>query len=57
VTELNLILVVQTYHGCQCIVIIGLVSYRTIVVDNNCPTRCDLFSLLYFCRQLYMFRV
>jgi hypothetical protein len=24
---------------------------------NNCPTRCDLFNLLYFCRQLYMFRV
>jgi len=24
---------------------------------NNCPTRCDLFSLLNFCRQLYMFRV
>jgi len=24
---------------------------------NNCPTRRDLFSLLYFCRQLYMFRV
>ena len=24
---------------------------------TNCPTRCDLFSLLYFCRQLYMFRV
>jgi len=24
---------------------------------NNCPTRCDLFSLLYFCRQLCMFRV
>ena len=24
---------------------------------NNCPTRCDLFSLLYFCRQFYMFRV
>ena len=23
---------------------------------KNCPTRCDLFSLLYFCRQLYMFR-
>ena len=23
----------------------------------KCPTRCDLFSLLYFCRQLYMFRV
>jgi len=23
----------------------------------NCPTRCDLFSLLHFCRQLYMFRV
>jgi len=24
---------------------------------NNYPTRCDLFSLLHFCRQLYMFRV
>ena len=24
---------------------------------NNCPPRCDLFSLLHFCRQLYMFRV
>ena len=24
---------------------------------NNCPTRCDLFNLLHFCRQLYMFRV
>ena len=24
---------------------------------NNCPTRCDLFSLLYFCRQLYVFQV
>ena len=24
---------------------------------NNCPTRCDLLSLLYFCRQLYMFWV
>ena len=24
---------------------------------NNCPTRWDLFSLLHFCRQLYMFRV
>jgi len=24
---------------------------------NNCPTRCHLFSLLHFCRQLYMFRV
>jgi len=24
---------------------------------NNCPTRCGLFSLLHFCRQLYMFRV
>jgi len=23
----------------------------------NCPTRCELFSLLHFCRQLYMFRV
>ena len=25
--------------------------------SNKCPTRCDLFSLLYFCRQIYMFRV
>ena len=24
---------------------------------NNCPTRCNLFSSLHFCRQLYMFRV
>jgi len=24
---------------------------------SNSPTRCDLFSLLHFCRQLYMFRV
>ena len=24
---------------------------------NNYPTRCDLFSLLHFCRQLYMFWV
>ena len=24
---------------------------------NNFPTRCDLHSLLHFCRQLYMFRV
>ena len=24
---------------------------------NNWPTRCYLFSLLHFCRQLYMFRV
>ena len=26
-------------------------------VFNNCPTKYGLFSLLYFCRQLYMFRV
>jgi len=30
----------------------------TILVEfNNYPTRCDLFSLLHFCRQLYMFQV
>ena len=29
---------------------------RKIVEFNNFPTRCDLFSLLHFCRQLYMFR-
>ena len=27
------------------------------IESNNCPTRCDLFSLLHFCRQLYTFRV
>jgi len=26
-------------------------------IFNNFPTRCDLFSLLHFCRQLYIFRV
>jgi len=26
-------------------------------ICNNCPTRCDLFSLLHFCRQLHMFQV
>jgi len=29
----------------------------TVFQFNNCPTKCDLFSLLHFCRQLYMFRV
>jgi len=29
----------------------------TWTIFNNCPIRCDLFSLLHFCRQLYMFRV
>ena len=24
---------------------------------NNCQTKCNLFSSLYFCRQLYMFRM
>ena len=24
---------------------------------DDCPTRCDLLSLLHLCRQLYMFRV
>jgi len=26
-------------------------------IFNNCPKRCEFFSLLHFCRQLYMFRV
>jgi len=30
---------------------------RNSMEFNNCPTRCDLFRLLYFCRQLYTFRV
>ena len=28
-----------------------------LIEFSNCPTRCDLFSLLHFCRQPYMFRV
>ena len=32
-------------------------EYLAVIEFNNCPTRCDLFSLLCFCRQLYMFRV
>jgi len=27
-----------------------------LIEFNNCPTRCGFFSLLHFCRQLYMFR-
>jgi len=31
---------------------------KSVLDFNNCfPTRCDLFSLLLFCRQFYMFRV
>jgi len=30
---------------------------RMVFEFNNCPTRCDLFSLLHFGTQLYMFRV
>ena len=33
----------------------GSVHHESIF--NNCLTSCDLFSLLYFCRQLYVFRV
>ena len=36
---------------------IKVVQKKKLFLFNNCPTRCDLFSLLYFCRQLYMFRV
>ena len=32
-------------------------SIAFLIEFNNCPTRCDSFSLLYFCRQLYMFRM
>jgi len=32
-------------------------SCQILTKFNNCPTRCELFSLLHFCRQLYMFRV
>ena len=28
---------------------------RRAVKLNNCPTKCDLFSLLHFCRQIYMY--
>ena len=33
------------------------VLINSLSIFNNCPTRCDLFSLLHFCMQLYMFRV
>ena len=29
----------------------------TTVEFNNCPIRCELFSLLHYCRQVYVFRV
>ena len=32
-------------------------TYPSRLEFNNCPTICDLFSLLHFCRQLYIFRV
>ena len=31
--------------------------WKSLFYFFNCPTRCDLLSLLYLCRQLYMFRV
>jgi len=34
-----------------------LMNKWTISEFTNCPTRCNLFSLLHFCRQLYMFPV
>ena len=36
---------------------VSLLENKNLCEINNCPTRCDLFSLLYFCRQLYRFRV
>ena len=39
-----------------CCTVLSSTSNRNMIEFNNCPTRCDLFSLLYFCRQLYMFR-
>ena len=35
----------------------NLLKQKVVSEFNNCPTRCDLFSLLHFCRQLYMFQV
>ena len=37
--------------------LICLLLLRYKYLFYNCPTRCDLFSLLHFCRQVYMFRV
>ena len=41
--------------------ILKLVLYTWVraswIEFNNCPTRCELFSLLHFCRQLCIFRV
>jgi len=35
----------------------GVFTSIKYIKFNICPTRCDLFNLLHFCRQLYMFRV
>ena len=35
----------------------GTSGLQAAIKFNNFQTRCDLFSLLYFCRQFYMFRV
>jgi len=36
---------------------VNIVETNLYDIFNDCPTRCDLFSLLHFCRQLYIFRV
>jgi hypothetical protein len=50
-------LVIRNTH-CNVAVVAHLsVTLILSLLLYNCPTRCDLLSLLYFCRQLYMFRV
>ena len=52
---------VRQYYVYTCIDYLICILYTCVraswIEFNNCPTRCDLFSLFYFCRQLYMFRV
>jgi len=39
------------------LIILMCMVHASWIEFNNCPTSCDLFCLLHFCRQLYMFRV
>jgi len=46
------------WHATKCLEWILYIWVRASWIKfNNCPTRYDLFSLLHYCRQLYMFRV
>jgi len=48
-TQHHILLLTDSLYKLQC-------PHMSVFKFKNCPTRCNLFSLLYFCRQLYMFR-